>query len=240
MKTQKSKRSSEVPPDLELLMEVVRPHFLVKGPEEIDNRAAKFGSTYPSEWSKIQSCIAALLQLDSAFEDCFIAKKLVGKVRTSQLGPKPSSYLRFCWLGFLQSIYIYCEKLKLVSDAFVAQENRKSKDSNSIDFVSKIKIADKLFKNLKKLRGGTVHNWHVEHKHINFVAMLELLHDGPHDPTLPIGFYNLEGHLVDVKRDIKTELSEWEKKLQDFHVPLRVEASGILVEQVKKFNSKYQ
>lgn len=109
-----------------------------------------------------------------------------------------------------------------------------------MDLVSRIKIADKLFRELKKLRGGTVHSWHVEHNRINFVEMLELLQDRPRNPTLPMGFYNLDGHLLDAKHDIKTELNAWEKKLQDFHIPLRVEVSGILTEHVKKFDSKYQ
>ena len=198
--------------------------------------AEHFATSYSEGWLALHNCIASLFQLDSAFHDCFIAKKLVSKARTSRLGPKPSSYLRFCWLGFLQSTYIYCEKIKLVSNEFNALKNT----SNSLDIASKIKIADKVFKEMKRLRGGSVHDWHVEHERIKFVAMLEILHEAPRDPKLPIGFYDLKGHLNDARYDVKGELNAWEIKLQDFHVPLRLEVSKFLTAQLKEFNVKYQ
>lgn len=230
------KQSEQVPVELESLLDVVRPHFIIKNIDEVHSRQKHFATSYSEGWLALHNCIASLFQLDSAFHDCFIAKKLVSKARTSRLGPKPSSYLRFCWLGFLQSTYIYCEKIKLVSNEFNALKNT----SNSLDIASKIKIADKVFKEMKRLRGGSVHDWHVEHERIKFVAMLEILHEAPRDPKLPIGFYDLKGHLNDARYDVKGELNAWEIKLQDFHVPLRLEVSKFLTAQLKEFNVKYQ
>jgi hypothetical protein len=100
------------------LMEICWQHFFKKNWNMPASFSSEKSERIRSERRKIGPTITALLQLDSAFEDCMIARKLLSRTRLKSNKTKLTAMLRFVWQGFHHSTYIYHEKIGLLSKQF--------------------------------------------------------------------------------------------------------------------------
>jgi hypothetical protein len=224
--------------EFEKLMHVSRLHFLVRDEQMFRSRTLRASPNYHSEWVGLSNSLTAFLQLHFAYLDCFTSRPLLMRVKNGSRIPKSSDIIRYHWLSFHGFVYVYCEKIKLVADQLSLVDVKLGPEIRDMDFPRKIKDADLVFKKSKALRGSLVHSWHVEHPRIRFLNGLELLKDSP-NKDMPSGFYDLNGHLIDVKRDVGLEIKNWESRLSSFHMPVAENLSDALVSAIERFNDMH-
>lgn len=216
------------------LMQICGPHFVKVKWSTPTSFSSKRSDRIWSERGKIGPTITALLQLDSAFEDCLIARRLLSKTRLKSNKTKLTSMLRFVWQGFHHSTYIYYEKIGLLNKQFAELPYQ---GLGQINLVEMKKSSKKQLLELIQSRGETVHSWHRDHKSIYTLGMVEILSE--HEKLSDIAKeknYDLDGHTQDAIYDLKFELKKWEQVLFQVHCEKYTSATNLLIKHVEKFN----
>lgn len=183
--------------------------------------------------------ITAILQANSAFKDCLIARRQIRVPSSKRRTMLQSSVLRFYWHSFQHHAYIFHEKIGLNAN----QARHLPYNFNGEDPVGKWetikKQATKSLLGLKKERGETVHQWTKEHPAVYLLGMVEILSEAAPEEEISKGIRDIVGHLQDATYDVRHDIEIWEKKLEVLHTQVVALAAEVLLPQIANFKKIY-
>ena len=214
------------------LMEASRPHFIAREWGLSGTCSPSIIRELSSRRARIGPCISALMQLDSAFDDCACPLSLMRKLRFGKSSPKYSTRLRLYWTAFLNACYTYSEKVKLVTK----QCELAKRDFGNAEIVGSFsdlrKRTIKLLHPYIRERGEVVHEWHRDHQGIFVLGMVEILgvdkDSRYHD--------DIHGHFDDAKHRILQDVKIGFEKLQILHIPILRDIAVELTSAASNFN----
>jgi hypothetical protein len=233
----KKEQTDPITSEVRKLMEVSR-HFMPRRWTVSGCNDTKLQRKILLDRATLGPCISALMQLDSAFDDCDCAFSLVKRLNWSKALPKYSVRLRLFWVSFLNSCYMYSEKIKLVADQCKSADTILGNPELISSFASHVKNATKILRPFIRERGEIVHSWHKDHRAIEFLGMVEIISDSNalNKKNDGKGINNVRGHFVDTRHEVLNDMTQGLSKLRSFHDPLLRQTAEALTEAIIKFN----
>jgi hypothetical protein len=151
--------------------------------------------------NKASEMLSALVQLAGTVDDMRTVSAMFGKFPWDEKRVSRAKHLELTWFLFQNLCYKFKEKTKLVYNCqkLICRTFGLS-EPNWLKF--ELKNVERTLGAHIQDRGNTVHNWNVQHKDIDFLAMVELMRSyrsAGQEIDLPDGFFDLNGHYRDTR-----------------------------------------
>lgn len=147
-----------------------------------------------------------------------------------------AEHLELTWFLYRNLCYKFKEKLKLVFNSQKQLSLFLNMDAPTW-LKSELKSVDQSLGTEIQARGNTVHDWNVGQRDIDRLGMIENLtaaKDAGEAVDLPEGFFDVTGHYRDVKRQVKNNATEMNKKSHEILLRVLTNHEPLPIRQLQK------
>lgn len=172
--------------------------------------------------------LKSVFELHGSLEDLVLARRMLNRYPWHRTEISKVKHFELTWFLFENLCYKFKEKLKLCFNSQKMLCNFIGEQPPSW-LKAELRVVDQAFGPAIKARGNTVHSWDERQPAIDWlgtVSFLKTAKDQGEDVELPQGFFDLDGHYRDAKRELRSDTKAMEDagialmgRILQFHMP---------------------